>query len=38
MPSVAAGIYTRADAPLTRVAAAMVRAATSVARGQARRN
>jgi hypothetical protein len=32
MPSVTAGIYTRADTPLTRVAAAMARAATSVAR------
>jgi LysR family transcriptional regulator, regulator of abg operon len=38
MPSVAAGIYTRADTPLTRVAAAMVRATTSVARDLARRN
>jgi DNA-binding transcriptional LysR family regulator len=32
MPAVTAGIYTRADTPLTRVAAAMARAATSVAR------
>ena len=37
MPSVTAGIFTRADAPLTRVAAAMVKAATSVARGRATR-
>ena len=32
MPAVTAGIYTRADTPLTRVAAATARAATSVAR------
>jgi DNA-binding transcriptional LysR family regulator len=32
LPSVTAGIYTRADTPLTRVAAAMARTATSVAR------
>jgi hypothetical protein len=36
MPSVTAGIFTRADTPLTRVAAAMARAATAVARGLAR--
>jgi hypothetical protein len=35
MPSVTAGIYTRADAQLTRVAAAMAKAATTVARGLA---
>jgi DNA-binding transcriptional LysR family regulator len=35
MPSVTAGIYTRADTPLTRVAAAMAKAATTVARGLA---
>jgi LysR family transcriptional regulator of abg operon len=32
LPSVTAGIYTRADTPLTRAAAAMARAATAVAR------
>jgi DNA-binding transcriptional LysR family regulator len=32
MPSVTVGLYTRADAPLTRVAAAMVRHVTAVAR------
>jgi DNA-binding transcriptional LysR family regulator len=38
MPSVTAGIFTRADTPLTRVAAAMAKAATAVARDLARRN
>lgn len=37
LPSVTAGIFTRADAPLTRVAAAMVKAATSVARSRVTR-
>jgi LysR family transcriptional regulator, regulator of abg operon len=37
MPSVTAGIFTRADGPLTRVAAAMAKAAMTVARGLARR-
>jgi DNA-binding transcriptional LysR family regulator len=32
MPSLTAGIFTRADSPLTRVAAAMAKAATAVAR------
>jgi hypothetical protein len=32
MPSVTAGIFTRADAPLTRLAAAMARAVATVAR------
>ena len=36
IPSVTAGIFTRADTPLTRVAAAMAKAATAVARGLAR--
>ena len=36
MPSVTVGLYTRADAPLTRVAAAMVRHVTAVAREVAR--
>jgi LysR family transcriptional regulator of abg operon len=36
MPSLTAGIFTRADAPLTRVAAAMAKAAIAVARGLAR--
>jgi LysR family transcriptional regulator, regulator of abg operon len=36
MPTLTAGIFTRADAPLTRVAAAMARAATAVARRLAR--
>jgi LysR family transcriptional regulator, regulator of abg operon len=36
MPSVTAGIYTRADTPPTRVAAAMVRNVTAVARTLAR--
>jgi len=36
MPSVTAGIFTRADTPLTRAAAAMARAATAVARDLAR--
>jgi DNA-binding transcriptional LysR family regulator len=35
MPSVTAGIFTRADTPLTRAAAAMVKAASAVARGLA---
>jgi LysR family transcriptional regulator, regulator of abg operon len=35
LPSVAAGIFTRADAPLTRAAAAMAKAASVVARGLA---
>lgn len=35
-PSVTAGIFTRADAPLTRVAAAMTKAVIAVARGLAR--
>ena len=33
VPSVTAGIYTRADTPLTRAAAAMARSLTAVARG-----
>jgi hypothetical protein len=37
LPSITAGIFTRADAPLTRTAAAMAKAASSVARGLARR-
>jgi DNA-binding transcriptional LysR family regulator len=36
LPSVTAGLYTRADTPLTRAAAAMARAATGVARGLTR--
>ena len=36
MPSVTVGLYTRADTPLTRVAAAMVRHVTAVAREVAR--
>lgn len=36
MPSVTAGIFTRADTPLTKVAAAMAKAATTVARGLSR--
>ena len=36
VPSVTAGIFTRADTPLTRVAAAMARNVTAVARGLAR--
>jgi len=36
VPSVTAGIFTRADTPLTQVAAAMVKAATAVARSLAR--
>jgi len=36
MPSVTAGIFTRADTPLTRAAAAMAKAATAVARDLAR--
>jgi len=36
LPSVTAGIFTRADAPLTRVAAAMAKAVAVVARGLAR--
>ncbi len=36
MPSVTAGIFTRADTPLTRVAAAMAKNVTAVARGLAR--
>lgn len=36
MPSLTAGIFTRADAPLTRVAAAMAKAAMAVARNLAR--
>ncbi len=36
MPTLTAGIFTRADTPLTRVAAAMAKAATTVARGLAR--
>jgi LysR family transcriptional regulator, regulator of abg operon len=32
MPSVTVGLYTRADAPLTRVAAAMMRQVTAVSR------
>lgn len=36
MPSVTAGIFTRADAPLTRVAAAMARAVAAAARQVAR--
>jgi hypothetical protein len=32
MPSLTVGLYTRADTPLTRVAAAMVRHVTAVAR------
>jgi DNA-binding transcriptional LysR family regulator len=36
LPSVTAGIFTRADAPLTRGAAAMAKAASAVARGLAR--
>ena len=35
MPSVTAGLYTRADTPLTRVAAAMARHVTAVARERA---
>ena len=35
MPSVTAGIFTRADTPLTRVAAAMAKNVTAVARGLA---
>lgn len=38
MPSVTAGIYTRADTPLTKVAAAMAKAATAAARRLAGRN
>jgi hypothetical protein len=36
VPTVTAGIFTRADTPLTRVAAAMARSVTAVARGLAR--
>jgi len=36
MPSVTAGIYTRADTPLTRTASAMVRAVVAVSRNLAR--
>jgi hypothetical protein len=36
MPSVTVGLYTRADTPLTRVAAAMVRHVTAVSRELAR--
>jgi hypothetical protein len=36
VPSVTAGIFTRADTPLTRVAAAMAKNVTAVARGLAR--
>jgi hypothetical protein len=36
VPWVTAGIFTRADTPLTRVAAAMVRHVTAVARSLAR--
>jgi hypothetical protein len=38
LPSVTAGIYTRADTPLTRAAAAMARAATAVGRRLARQH
>jgi DNA-binding transcriptional LysR family regulator len=38
LPSVTAGIFTRADTPPTRVAAAMAKAATAVARGLAGRD
>jgi LysR family transcriptional regulator, regulator of abg operon len=38
MPSVTAGIYTRADTPLTRAAAAMAKAASAVARDLARQS